>query len=110
MIIAFIIVSSGTKTTSAAVTDENDELKLFSDARITSTAEAMWYVLGYPMHKQFPVVQRLGCSSTYNPQVCFDPELELEEIKASVQMQLQLSPSHLKAWFIMCQDMIENGI
>jgi|LauGreDrversion4_2_1035121.scaffolds.fasta_scaffold405883_1 hypothetical protein len=101
MIITFIILSSGTKTTSAAVTDENDELKLFSDARITSTAEAMWYVLGYPMHKQSPGVQRLGCSSTYNPQVCFDPDLEPEDIEASVQMQLQLSPSHLKSWFIL---------
>ena len=61
----------------------------------------MWYVLGYPMHKQFPCVQRLGCSSTYNPQVSFDPDLEPRDIEASVQLQLQTSPSHLKSWFIL---------
>jgi hypothetical protein len=53
------------------------------------------------MHKQFPCVQRLGCSSTYNPQVSFDPDLEPRDIEASVQLQLQTSPSHLKSWFIL---------
>ena len=94
-------VSAGTKTTSAAVSNSNDELKQFSDGRITSAAEAMWYVLGYPMHKQSPVVQRLSCTLLYDPQVVIDPDMAPEDIHASVQDQVETSVSHLKSWFIL---------
>jgi hypothetical protein len=94
-------VSAGTKATSAAVSNSNDELKQFSEGRITSAAEAMWYVLGYPMHKQSPTVQRLSCTLQYNPQVKIDPDMAPEDIQASVQDQLETSVSHLKSWFIL---------
>ncbi len=95
------VVIAGTKSTSASVTDSNDELKQFSDGRITSAAEAMWYVLGYPMHKQSPVVQRLSCTLLYDPQVQIDPDMAPEEIQDSVQDQMESSISHIKSWFIL---------
>ncbi len=94
-------MSAGTKATSAAVSNSNDELKQFSEGRITSAAEAMWYVLGYPMHKQHPTVQKLSCTLQYNPQVQIDPDMAPEDIQASVQDQMETSVSHLKSWFIL---------
>jgi hypothetical protein len=61
----------------------------------------MWYVLGYPMHKQSPVVQRLSCTLQYDPQVQIDPDMAPEDVQISVQEQMEFSVSHIKSWFIL---------
>lgn len=94
----FSYIYKGTKTSSAAVRNSRDEIRLFSDGRITSAAEAMWHVMGFETHKQQPSVQRLGCSLPGDPDVKFDaaqlPAAIAEDAEAALE-----APSHLKSWF-----------
>jgi len=92
----FSYIFKGTKSTSAAVHNGNDEIRQFSDGRITSAAEAMWHVLGFDSHKQLPTVQRLGCN-LLDPVVTFDAT-KPDEILASAESALN-APSYLKSWF-----------
>ncbi len=94
----FSYVYKGTQTSTGSITNPNDEIRQFSDGRITSAAEAIWSVLGFQSHGQSPSVQRLGCNLPNDPNVEFDsqatPELLLESAEKSL-----CSPSHLKSWF-----------
>jgi hypothetical protein len=94
----FSYVYKGTQTTSASVINENDEIRMFSDGRITSAAEAMWSVLRFPFHGQSPSVQRLGCNLPEDPIVDFDSQRTVDEILDRVASTL-CAPSHLKSWF-----------
>jgi hypothetical protein len=94
----FSYIYKGTKTTSAAVRNAHDEIQLFSDGRITSAAEAMWHVLGFETHKQWPTVQRLGCGLPNDPEVQFDGAQQPAEIEEAAANALE-APSHLKSWF-----------
>lgn len=93
----FSYIYKGSKVTSAAVNNA-DEIKMFSDGRITSAAEAMWHVLGFATHKQMPAVQRLGCFLPDDPLVIFDAAADPEAI-AETGEHAAAAPSHLKSWF-----------
>ena len=75
-----------------------DEIRLFSDGRITSAADAMWHALGLETHKQNPTVQRLGCNLPDNPSVTFNAEEDPTGIASVAEIAL-MAPSHLKSWF-----------
>ena len=44
----------------------NDEIKSFSETRVTSSAQAIWQTLGLTSHKQSPTVIRLGVHTSLN--------------------------------------------
>jgi hypothetical protein len=94
----FSYVYKGTKTATAHVKNENDEIRQFSDGRVTSAAEAMWAVLRFDSHSQSPSVQRLGCNLLDNPAVVFRADDAPDDILAAADDALS-APSHLKAWF-----------
>jgi hypothetical protein len=94
----FSYVYKGTQTSTASVVNPNDEIRQFSDGRITSAAEAIWSVLGFPAHGQSPSVQRLGCNLPNDPNVNFDSQATDEHILDCAEGAL-CSPSHLKSWF-----------
>jgi len=94
----FSYVYKGTKTSSASVRNDNDEIRQFSDGRITSAAEAVWSVLGFASHGQSPSVQRLGCNLPDDPNVNFDSQAAPEQLLDCAEAALA-APSHLKAWF-----------
>lgn len=94
----FSYIFKGSKNSCAAITDSADEIKQFSDGRITSAAEAVWNVLRFDMHGQQPSVVRLGCNVPSDPVVNFDPGAPTDEILADADQQQQLQ-SHLQAWF-----------
>ena len=72
-----------------------DEIKSFSETRVTSSAQAIWQTLGLSSHKQSPTVIRLGCRLPSDPSVLFDasfnPDELLEKAEASVQKATELS-------------------
>ena len=71
-------------------------LSLFKNSgRITSAAEAIWSVLGFPAHGQSPSVQRLVCNLPNDPNVNFDSQATAEHILDCAEGAL-CSPSHLK--------------
>jgi len=90
-------VYKGSQSTSAAVRDE-DEIKQFSEGRITSTAEALWQLFGLESHRQKPNVQRLGCFVPADPMVQFDPDLLPDAILNHIEDAVD-NVSHLSAWF-----------
>jgi PIF1-like helicase/Helitron helicase-like domain at N-terminus len=94
----FSYVYKGTKTSSASVKNSNDEIRQFSDGRITSAAEAIWSVLGFSSHAQSPTVQRLGCNLPEDPYVEFNCESNPADILIDSEASLS-APSHLKSWF-----------
>jgi hypothetical protein len=94
----FSYVYKGTQTTSACITNKDDEIRQFSDGRVTSAAEAMWSVLRFPLHGQSPPVQRLGCNLPEDPNVAFDLQQTSEMILDCAESAM-LAPSHLKSWF-----------
>jgi hypothetical protein len=94
----FSYIFKGSKSTCAAITDSTDEIKQFSDGRITSAAEAIWNVLRFDMHGQRPSVVRLGCNLPDDPVVIFDPSALPADILTAADQQRQ-QQSHLTAWF-----------
>ena len=94
----FSYIYKGTKSSSTAVSNADDEIQSFSDGRITSAAEAMWHVQGFETHKQSPTVQRLGCSLPGDPMVTFDAADDPDDIAESAEQTLS-APSQLKSWF-----------
>jgi hypothetical protein len=94
----FSYIYKGSTSTTASVTDSHDEIKLFSDGRITSAAEALWHVLKFKSHGQSPSVQRLSCNLPCDQTVDFDPEDDLDTIATDMQAQIA-RPTHLTAWF-----------
>ena len=94
----FSYIYKGTKSSSAAIHNGDDEIRMFSDGRITSAAEAMWNVLGFDSHRQMPTVQRLGCSLPDDPVVTFDASDPPDAILESAESALS-APSYLRSWF-----------
>jgi len=94
----FSYIYKGTKASSAAVSNANDEIQQFSDGRITSAAEAIWHVLRFEMHSQLPSVIRLGCQLKNDPNVEFDPQQLPDDILAAAEMESEQT-NHISAWF-----------
>jgi len=94
----FSYVYKGSKSSSASVRADNDEIRQFSEGRITSSAEAIWQVLRFDMHGQSPSVQRLGCSLPGDPVVQFDPADQPDDIALAADQAL-CTTAHLMMWF-----------
>ena len=44
---------------SVSIHDQEDEVKLYLDARYVSASEACWRILGFRLHDEKPDIQRL---------------------------------------------------
>jgi hypothetical protein len=94
----FSYIYKGSGATTASISDSQDEIRQFSDGRITSAAEALWHVLKFPFHGQSPIVVRLGSSLPSDPSVVFDPDADMEDIDLATESQVA-RPTHITAWF-----------
>jgi hypothetical protein len=94
----FSYIYKGSGATTASISDSQDEIRQFSDGRVTSAAEALWHVLKFSSHGQSPTVQRLRCSLPSDPCVVFDPEADLDQIELGTESQV-VRPTHITAWF-----------
>jgi hypothetical protein len=94
----FSYIYKGSGATTASISDSQDEIRQFSDGRVTSAAEALWHVLKFTSHCQSPMVVRLGCNLPSDPCVVFDPETELDQIELATESQIARQ-THITAWF-----------
>jgi len=81
-----------------ATVRHNDEIKAFSETRVTSSASAIWQTLKFPSHKQSPVVIRLGFRLPRDTSVLFNPDGTPEEIVEAANAAAA-KPTELSAWF-----------
>jgi hypothetical protein len=80
----------------AAVTlEEQNEIKLYLDARYVSAPEACWRLFSFKMHKEYPASQRLQVHLENEQQVYFDETDNLDQVLDNATMQ----ETTLTAWF-----------
>ena len=85
-----------------AAVRHQDEIKQFSESRVTSSAAAIWQTLGLPSHKQSPIVIRLGFRLPQDISVVFDPDNDADEIIAAANSACS-RPTELSSWFLLNQ-------
>ncbi|XP_074360510.1 uncharacterized protein LOC141700708 [Apium graveolens] len=78
-----------------------DEIKHYLDGRYVCASEAMWRILGFDIHYQFPTVKRLPIHVEGGKNVTFNINDNMEEVAAKEGNRI----SKLEAWFIANKNM-----
>ena len=94
-------ITKGNRPVVASVRHD-DEIKAFSEARVTSSASAIWQTLGFPSHKQSPSIIRLGFRLPQETSVVFHPSDSVDEIMEAANSALS-RPTELSSWFLLNQ-------
>ena len=94
-------ITKGNRPVVASVRHD-DEIKAFSEARVTSSAAAIWQTLGFPSHKQSPSIIRLGFRLPQDTSVVFHPSDSVDEIMEAANDALS-RPTELSSWFLLNQ-------
>jgi hypothetical protein len=72
-----------------------NEIEAFLSGRLLSAAEAVWRLLGLPLHKEYPTVMRLHLHLPNEHTVIFDPTADEENIQDATAA----ATSTLLEWF-----------
>ncbi|KAG2203527.1 hypothetical protein INT46_011432 [Mucor plumbeus] len=83
----------------AVTLEEQNEIKLYLDARYVSAPEACWRLFSFKMHKEYPASQRLQVHLENEQQVYFDETDNLDQVLDNATMQ----ETTLTAWFKISQ-------
>ena len=77
--------------------NRDDEVLLFQRSRYVSTNEAIWRILGFPIHEHFPPVEHLHVHLENRQRVVYDTNQT-----DSLREQLQRKQTKLTAFFHLC--------
>jgi hypothetical protein len=57
-----------------------DEINQFLDARYVSASEGLWRILSYPLHEEYPAIQRLAAYLPNQQAVLFNDSDQIEQV------------------------------
>lgn len=66
-------VNKGSDQATVTLEDSKDEVKMYESGRYISSAEAVWRILGFPIHERYPTVIHLAVHLENGQRVYFNP-------------------------------------
>jgi hypothetical protein len=83
-----------------------DEIKQYLDGRYVSACEAVWRIFKFPLHRNYPAVQRLQLHLPHMQSVTFDPDAEIGEDLLDNE---DIHKTTLTEFFIACREYPEHA-
>ena len=81
-------MNKGSDQATFALENERDEVKLYESGRYISSSEAVWRILGFPIHERFPTVIHLAVHLENGQRVYFTSDNLAEKINNPPQTTL----------------------
>lgn len=76
-------MNKGSDQATYSVNDENNEIEIFQSGRYISSSEAVWRILGFPIHERDPTVVHLAVHLENGQRVYFNNNTNIQDFAVS---------------------------